>query len=689
MTEQLSTIGNQTTTTELQQQEEETNLLLTALGGGSLAAGLSVAGDITRRAATGPQGQITVDSLGKAAEEFGLDSKTALSVIFGKSEFDNQNNQRANADQDLRSKARTADSSLNAPASGIAEYAQQNRRGASDFLYVDEPTSGLSTDEIFRSSRVSPKSPERPYVKNPLTQMAVAARDAFIPSSEDFIAATREINRRKGRNPEGPRGEVAVARIPFVDGVRDQLPEQYGGFDNVERSVRKDFGIRTMTENLPQRVGSIVGRSASDFINNGARSLWWLVNAPQAVSDLASESLTGAANRDGLYGSDRFVHDEALKRGLIKEIDADLNEYDIQDKNVRRYMPNILDPDVDQDVLRQYLDAYPEAEKQLQKDLKNLRIAKDSKRPEVEIRRQERKYLNNNYKPFYTKRRTNNNLSTALAFPSAIAINAGMGLVNPNGGSDGYKALYPSQDDPTQTDNVIAEVASKYILGRRGDILPWEEFKKVRPDVSKGEYMAYKGYRYNKKEDYNIFDDGKINVANGIFKANADGLNGPELFFLGKDLPLNTTLTPAAMAMLGAGLGAASARYGYLNPDALAADQRDLQSMKDYVAKKSDVESQMDIARNDGKFVNDKPKAVSDIENMQRNIEYKEPRLKRREQIINQIPDPLLNRLRNRNPVRAGLVGGFGGLVAGNLIGGEIERRRREADAQEIQERGY
>ena len=58
-----------------------------------------------------------------------------------------------------------------------------------------------------------------------------------------------------------------------------------------------------------------------------------------------------------------------------------------------------------------------------------------------------------------------------------LAINNGLGLMTPLGGAEGYKANNPSPEDPTKTNNVLAEVAQKYILGKTGGLLPYEEFK--------------------------------------------------------------------------------------------------------------------------------------------------------------------------------------------------------------------
>ena len=81
--------------------------------------------------------------------------------------------------------------------------------------------------------------------------------------------------------------------------------------------------------------------------------------------------------------------------------------------------------------------------------------------------------------------------------------------MNPFGGSDGYKAVMPSEDDPQKTSNILGEVGAKYVLGRTGQLLAWDDFKEVRPDVSKDEYMRYKALKFDNKMDLNPFDDGK------------------------------------------------------------------------------------------------------------------------------------------------------------------------------------
>ena len=83
------------------------------------------------------------------------------------------------------------------------------------------------------------------------------------------------------------------------------------------------------------------------------------------------------------------------------------------------------------------------------------------------------------------------------------------------------------------------------------------------PDVSKDEYRRYKAFKFDKKEDYNPFDDGKFGLGMGALKYTSEGIHGPELQFLGRGLPLTTGMIPYAGATLGA---AAGVRYGGKKP---------------------------------------------------------------------------------------------------------------------------
>ena len=106
---------------------------------------------------------------------------------------------------------------------------------------------------------------------------------------------------------------------------------------------------------------------------------------------------------------------------------------------------------------------------------------------------------------------------------------------------------------------MLLEIGSKYILGRTGGLLPYNQFKQERPDVSKGEYNAYKAFKYDKGLDLDI-TDGDFTLPTGILKGTTDGIHGPEIQFLGRSLPLTTTALPFAAAVAGTALGARKGR---------------------------------------------------------------------------------------------------------------------------------
>jgi hypothetical protein len=125
----------------------------------------------------------------------------------------------------------------------------------------------------------------------------------------------------------------------------------------------------------------------------------------------------------------------------------------------------------------------------------------------------------------------------ATAVPAVIATSMAVGNA---GRQPGYKAVIPSEADPTVSADPLGEGLSRFFLGRSGSLLPYEEFVQERPDVSRGEYEAYKSYLFGNAMP---------------IKATLDGINGPEVTFLGKSLPVATGILPAVAAAIGAGVG--------------------------------------------------------------------------------------------------------------------------------------
>ena len=98
-------------------------------------------------------------------------------------------------------------------------------------------------------------------------------------------------------------------------------------------------------------------------------------------------------------------------------------------------------------------------------------------------------------------------------------------------------------------------------MGSTGKLLPYSDFKEVRPDVSPEEYKAYQAFKYDKPFfDVNPFDDGQMGVGGGVIKTTNEGIHGPELQFLGRSLPVTTGIVPYVGALVGGAVGVRSKR---------------------------------------------------------------------------------------------------------------------------------
>ena len=222
--------------------------------------------------------------------------------------------------------------------------------------------------------------------------------------------------------------------------LRDKYPEvaeqtTYVG-ETTEGPTSRRRQLTSKRERLAQAVGSII----NDVMTDGMRNIWWFLNAPQAITQIAVlQGINTAKQRN-------------------------------MDTSVRRA---------------------------------------DS--------------------PVFQSR----GLRMAASAPAVIAVSMGLGNAYRQ---PGYKAVVPDEDDPTKSANLLAEGIDRYFLGRSGQLLPYDEFVKERPDVSRAEYNQYKQYLFGNK---------------GVVKATMDGVQGPEVTFMGKSLPLMTAILPGAAGVLG------------------------------------------------------------------------------------------------------------------------------------------
>jgi len=304
--------------------------------------------------------------------------------------------------------------------------------------------------------------------------------------------AEREL---KGLDDDSPRLVNMAATHPVSYRFREML----GIADPEAVKARNDMGIGPLPTRAG-RAGQLIGSMGADLTQDISRNWWWLFNAAQATGNVINESLLGKVNPD-LYGAQKTNIDYKDGDALVK------------------------------------------AELATRVPTKSGNAFRIQRKPGVF--NQGGKAAKRNYRSGYVE---------ALAIPAGVAINNSLGLLTPFGGAEGYEAVLPSDADPSKTSNAVAEVAAKYILGRTGGLLDYDEFSKVRPDVSKGEYNAYKAFKYDNSTDLNPLD-GDFTVPSGVIKGTTEGIHGPEIQFLGRSLPLTTAAVPFASAVIGGALG--------------------------------------------------------------------------------------------------------------------------------------
>ena len=345
-------------------------------------------------------------------------------------------------------------------------------------------------------------------------------RDRFGEGREDYTRAFYSAREAQGLDPEGTRIATTLGTNPSVTTARDLM----GQSDGAQRKMREEMGMG-LSSNTATRAGQVTGTILNDLTQDHTRSLWWLLNAPQATANVINEAVL-AANQPELYTR------EPVKNKTGNEMRMPAVEFDA--KSGRYKAKEFRDGEVtktNQERYRQAKDAKLISESGVLRKGVNV---KDG---------------------ILHKRKYNPGDVAALGIAPGVAINMGLGLMTPFGGYEGYEAAVPDAEDPSKTANVLAEIGAKYILGRTGNLLPYSEFSEVRPDVSQGEYNRYKAFKYDKELDYDA-SDGDVNLLPmGILKATADGIHGAEVQFLGRSLPVNTAIIPYAGSVIGGALG--------------------------------------------------------------------------------------------------------------------------------------
>jgi hypothetical protein len=326
-------------------------------------------------------------------------------------------------------------------------------------------------------------------IRNALKRLKTGFVDEMGIDRTDLTQAHYQSRQERGETPDVDRLTNMTANYRPAQLIRDSL----GISDPTYRRVREEKGLGLRQDPM-ERAGQILAAPVRDVANDDTRNWWWLMNAAQAVGNVGTE-----------HAFRRVAPEMYQQRDLGMNINEEIGR-------------------------RAALDAGKVKETKQGLKLKSG-VEKDSSGN-------------------LSERNVRGGHAALLLFPSGAAINTGLGLMTPFGGAQGYEAAIPDAEDPSKTANVVAEVGAKYFLGRTGNLLDYDEFSQARPDVSKGEYNAYKAFKYDKKTDLDL-TDGDFTLPAGVLKGTTDGLHGAELQFLGRSLPATTVGVPLMASIAG------------------------------------------------------------------------------------------------------------------------------------------
>jgi hypothetical protein len=138
-----------------------------------------------------------------------------------------------------------------------------------------------------------------------------------------------------------------------------------------------------------------------------------------------------------------------------------------------------------------------------------------------------------------------------VPFAAVTGLELGSQIYNPfnlgqGGRVAGYQAINPDDEDPRISTTPVSELLiDRGLLGKRGRLLPWEQFRQERTDIPYEQYEKYQNYLRNKDENF------LRDATGGLIKGTLDGINGPELSVMGYSVTPTGALAAGAALLAG------------------------------------------------------------------------------------------------------------------------------------------
>lgn len=442
-----------------------------------------------------------------------------------------------------------------------------------------------------------------------------------------------------------------------------------GAAEEVKRRMRE--------QSILKKAGYNIGAAVGDINEDRSRSLYWLLNAPQAVTSTTADLLMSEVSPN--LRSMRSISRQDLKRatdaGLLRKVGNEpLTDQQLSTLSARDEGYQTLDPAASEWLnIDNFEPAQPGIRRKYDPNIENI----------LRFKREGEQVIPSMGDSVFGQRRVSPSTLAALGLGgTALATNAGLGLLGTEdtgipfvGRREGYAAASPQEIDPRQSNNAALEIGTRYVLSRDGRLLPKADFALERPDVSAQDYANYQAYMYDKELDANPFD-GNFNL--GIVKGTTDGIHGAEVNILGQTLSANE----AGIPLLGA--------LGGLAAGAVLPNLRQVR-LKNQRSSWTPGKGKRGAIKNILGYL---PEVRGKTYNRELDTNPKNPLLKNPtiDKVTQSIEDYFLeqNPVTGKTDMNSGKVvgalgaGTFGGVALGTLIGLEAEdRRRRENFAED------
>jgi hypothetical protein len=224
----------------------------------------------------------------------------------------------------------------------------------------------------------------------------------------------------------------------------------------------------TNKSSSPQaKAAYVAGRLVHDVVNDGSRIPWWFLNHPMAQISLAAEMAGDAAGLEPDYNTYKDQLDKA--------------NIPVTKKNISNAWAKDMG-------------FYHEGNR------KGIPASLAAKAPAI------------------------------VGAASILANSNNADFLNIAGGGrpPGFASVFPSEGDRTVSDNPLLELGARYLFGRSGRLLPFEQFTEERPEVSPTDYHSYRRHQWDR------------GVVLGLFKGTNRNIDAePEFSMQGFRVPLS------------------------------------------------------------------------------------------------------------------------------------------------------